>query len=288
MCILTFLRCRRRDIHEQLQATQMNIRGEDGPLSETPAFVANRQNANAVPDSDAVPKFFLVNGKKVPTKTERKEALQQKQAKRAEELKAKYPDMKRIPPRIGHGMKAKLIAEYRANHARITEAAQPELSAAASNGALTEEMAQLTEPTTKGQARARALKRACPGMRNIPDSIGKSLRQKLINAHLSQNPGTLPPAYLSQKPNALPPKTVQKGAKQVAPPERKSARLAQMPKRSSNPAGQHQQPTHQYLHHQGSIGRRVGNKMAPLSDERRAEVARNLEGTSNDDPINLD
>ena len=34
--------------------------------------------------------------------------------------------------------------------------------------------------------------------------------------------------------------------------------------------------------------RPISNRMAPLSDERRAEVARNLSGTSTDDPIDID
>lgn len=266
----------------------MEYRGGAESLTEAPEFVGNRSNPDAVSKFEVDTKSSLVNGKKVPTKAERQESVNQAQAKRAAALKKKYPDMK-VPSKIGRGRRKKLIAKYRANHARIVETEEPAHAVAPSTRSSRAKMAQLTKPT-KGQARARALNKEYPHMKNIPDSIISSLRHKLINDHLSQITGTLPPAYLSQNPNPLPPDTPQNTGNHIAHP-RDSIRPHQMPQHPSYPAEQRQQihsPPRQSLHHEGNTGRPMSNKMAPLSDERRAEVARNLEGTSNDDPINLD
>lgn len=268
----------------------MTFRGGAETLNEAPAFVANMPKGDVVPESEIDTKLSSVNKKKVPTNAGRAETLHQKQANRAAELKRKYPDMEGIPMRIGHGTKAKLISSYRAGQGRSTEAVEPALSIAPSNGSLTAKTAQLTKPTRKGQARARALKKEYPGMSNIPNSIGTNEVKKLIKDHLSRKPASLPPTYLSQNPQALSPNPLEKVIKHVAPSGKGSAGLVQMPQHSSYPADQRQlmnPPTRQILHQQTS-GKPISNKMAPLSDERRAEVARNLEGTSNDDPINLD
>lgn len=269
----------------------MEYGGGAEPLTEAPEFVGDRPNADAVPKPEVDTKSFLVNGKKVPTKAESQESVHQAQAKRAAALKKKYPDMKGIPSKIGRGSRTKLIAKYRANRARIPETEEPAHPVAPSTRSSAIKKAQVTKPTKKGQARARALKKEYPHMKNIPDSINRSLRHKLIHDHLSQTIGALPPAYLSQPPNALPPNTLQNTAKHIAHPREERARPHQIPQHPSYPAEQRQQinsPPRQILHHEGDTGRPMSNKMAPLSDERRAEVARNLEGTSNDDPINLD
>lgn len=258
----------------------MALRGGAEPLSETPAFVANRQNPDTVPKSEVDTKLSLANEKKVQNKANRQETIRKKQASRVAELKRICPDMKGIPTKLGAKRKTKLIAEYQNRIARAAETASPApLPAplpAASGGSQIVGTADRKKPTKKGKSRARALRKEYPDMRNIPDSIDGVLRHKLIKDHLSR------------QPSILPPKTREKVGKYVVPPRKESARPASKPQDTSYlPERQQIKPPTGKLF-QRNAARPTSSKMAPLSDERRAEVARNLKGTSNDDPINLD
>lgn len=255
----------------------MTLRGGAEPLSETPAFVANRKNPDTVPKSEVDTKLSLVNEKKVQNKANRQKIIRKKQASRVAELKRICPDMKGIPTKLGAKRKAKLIAEYQNRTARAAETASPAPLPAASGGSQIVGTADRKTPTKKGRSRARALRKEYPDMRNIPDSIDGVLRHKLIKDHLSR------------QPSILPPKPREKVGKHVVPPRKESARLPSKPQDTSYLPEQRQQikpPTGKLF--QRNATRPISSKMAPLSDERRAEVARNLKGTSNDDPINLD
>lgn len=228
--------------------------------------------------------------KKSKTKDEKTEILHKKQAQRAADLKASFPDMEGIPERIGHGVKAKLIAEHAAKGAVNTEAAQSTQRDTLRDRVKGVPVAKATQPEltqpelNKGQMRARALKKQYPGMGNIPDRVGKKQRQNLIDAYKSQLKEPSTNKAHTQAPQQAP--------RRAARPTRKSVRLAQLPEKVSYPPVEQGQqasyPTRQLVHHQETVGAPVSNKMAPLSDERHAEVVRNLEGTSNEDPINLD
>lgn len=110
----------------------------------------------------------------------------------------------------------------------------------------------------KKKNRALRLKKKYPDMENIPDGITPAERRAFVAAYEER-----------------------KSAEQRAPVQSQSVHPTQLPQR---PVLSSYQP----FPDSNLRSRPVSNKMAPLSDERRAEVARNLSGHSNDDPINLD
>ena len=192
---------------------------------------------------------------------------------RAAALKASYPDMKGIPDRITKKAKLKMVEQYKA---KIVADDQTKKASLAPTGLVT-----TNAKGAKGRNRASALRKQYPDMPGIPKTIGKKKRTSLIAN------------YEKQKNNKV--------AVRGGPTQRQNTHLAQLPQRPLPAPQQSQQseyPIRQrtanhdknpnFSSIQGPQRRPVSNKMAPLSNERRAEVARNLSGGSNDDPINLD
>ena len=188
-------------------------------------------------------------------------------AKRAAALKAKYPDIRGIPDRITRKVEQKLIAEHIAKSQQST-------------GTST----MRSVKSTKARDRALSLKKTHPDMKGIPAEISKKKRKNMITA------------YKASKGIVQEVAAKKRGDRQTQLPQRPRS----APKPSPIPHKQGTYPTRQYaaVHgtdhvipgfgSQGRSTRSKPNKMAPLSDERRAEVARNLSGNSNDDPITLD
>ena len=196
-------------------------------------------------------------------------------AKRASDLKARYPDLEGIPDRISLKKAQKMVADHTGSG-----------------------------PQSAGVQRAKALKENYPDMGGIPKVISKRDYKQMVavyeaqksviqngtnqNGTVGKNVKNMEPkkkAALKKArraakqfakenvPTQLPqrPRPVKQQAQQSKPPVRSQAAAVQGPKTGPSPKK-----------------RPVSNKMAPLSDARRAEVTRNLSGASNDDPITLD
>ena len=161
-------------------------------------------------------------------------------------------------------------------------------------------------------ARALSLRRRYPDMKDIPADISKQQRKKLLqNYEQGKTSKGLPnqglPAGASAANQPTKPKTheAKKGKKKrsaqaKAKPSGKVANNVS----GSNAANQAARPisdghkrasrgapprTKQHGTSQNpNVVSQPSNKMAPLSDERRAEVVRNLKGYTHSDPINID
>ena len=164
------------------------------------------------------------------------------------------------------------------------------------------------------KARALSLRRQYPDMKDIPTEVSKQQKKRLVQSYEQEKGSTGPsqqlpagasaanrapksktheatrgkkkgPAHVKANPNTpsgtVPnnvsrsnaanqaPRLVSKVHKRAprgAPPRTKQHGTSQNPKVVSQPS----------------------NKMAPLSDARRAEVLRNLKGFTHNDPINID
>lgn len=199
-----------------------------------------------------------------------------KSARRAARLRAQYPDMEEIPDCVSRPQEVKLVAKHVANGGRPAQmkpAAPKNLPKAQlpkahlpkgqlpkgqlPKGQLSKGQLSKGQPS-KGESRAHGLKRSFPDMVNVPKSISKKQRQSMVESY----------------------KAVKKAAPQDTT-QMQNGQLTQLPERPV--------PTPQQPFPRRDIEKRpVSNKMAPLSNARRAEVARNLSGNSNDDPIALD
>lgn len=180
-----------------------------------------------------------------------------KSAKRAASFKARFPDIEGIGLKLSKKKKQKLEADratragQSAQHGHLT---QPIQSPHLVQGAPSAEL-------SKGQKRAAELRATYPDIRGVPNTIGTKKKKTLIDQHQKM---------LIEQHRV-------REAQQTSNPTRPA------PTNGSHPTRQLSRP-----HQNPGRSRPASNKMAPLSDERRAEVARNLGGTSNDNPINLD
>ncbi|KAL6718534.1 hypothetical protein ACLMJK_004626 [Lecanora helva] len=206
---------------------------------------------------------------------------------RAAELQAKYPGMKEIHGSVTPQRMAKLIKSYE----------KWQMKEAAEAGQTQEQESSKPSRTAKRKAkernRAQALKNQYPDMTGIPNMLSKKGRRKFIAAHEDKK---------ATNPEAIAAHGNERGIVEDAPMQRKSERLAALPQRPlpSPPPQQTFYQTRQYSTALTSVQnppqpalesfRRLpaSNKMAPLTDERRAEVARNLSSGTNDDPIAID
>ena len=167
------------------------------------------------------------------------------------------------------------------------------------------------------KARALSLRRKYPDMKDIPTELSKKQKKKLIERHerkkramaLSREPwGETSGANQSTKlktHEATDGKT--KGSAQVnanlsissgtVPTNLSESNITSIPaanqaprpapkvhKQASRRARRKQHGTSQNL----NVVNQPSNKMAPLSDARRAEVVHNLKGLTHNDPINVD
>ena len=188
-------------------------------------------------------------------------------AKRASIQKVKYPKMQSDPDRARLNKAQKIVGAH---------SAKP--------------------PQSSGAQRAKTLREKCPDMEGIPEEISKMDYKQLIAAYQEQN-------YISENGVAAKAinsielkqrashKKVRRAAKQFAK-ENIPIQLHQSPKsakeQSNYPLRSHAATARGLATRSSPKTRPASNKMAPLSDARRAEVARNLSGASNNDPIALD
>lgn len=164
------------------------------------------------------------------------------------------------------------------------------------------------------KARALSLRRQYPDMKDIPAEISKQQKKKLVQSYeqektssgpIQELPGGTSAANQSSKPKTHEAKKRRKNksAQAKANPPTSSGKVPNNVS-GSNAANQGPRPvskghkraprgapprTKQHGTSQNpNVVSQPSNKMAPLSDERRAEVVRNLKGFTHSDPINID
>ena len=208
---------------------------------------------------------------------------------RAIALRKAFPDMQNIPDSITPSQRKKLILNHTQNattmvqptHSRnnegpknagVASTAQPESNFKARN-------------SEKQRNRAVSLKKQYPGIGEIPSKIGKGTKKKLIAEFKARSTAQAPSvkgpkssgtaAGNGHPLNELPTRLMPSDPKTGRYPTRQSTRAGQTTvtlSENSNPKPQ----------------RPASHKMAPLSKERLAEVARNFAAGSNDDPVMID
>ncbi len=212
--------------------------------------------------------------KRKEAKTERQRVNEQKRVNRANVLRLKYPTMKNIPKSITPAQRKKLILLHNENAANTL---QPTLSANtkgprdAGPKPTTPSKNSMKKAATieKQTKRATILKQQYPDMKGIPSRIGQGARKKLIAQYTAKQSAVAPSPHLNELPT------------RPGPPASTSGMdpRHQFPQAHSTPTNSLEASTAQ---------RPTSYKMAPLSEERRAEVARNLAAGSNDDPVMID
>ena len=205
---------------------------------------------------------------------------------RAIALRLEYPTMKNIPDSITPAQRKKLILHHSQN---ATNRLQPPPSAIPhlltdNVPTSTTQSKTSTKITTKEKQRNRAasLKQQYPKMEGIPPKLGKGTRKRLIDQY---NAGA----------SALAPSVTMPTSSDVTAGS--APLLTELPRRPV-PAGSNSgmrsrhSPPRFYANSSGyshpTSQRPTSNKMAPLSAERLAEVARNFATGSNDDPVMID
>ena len=166
--------------------------------------------------------------------------------------------------------------------------------------------------------RALSLRRQYPDMKDIPTEVSKQQRKSLIQSYEQEKTATGPSrelwggssgAHKSAKPKKYEAKKgKKKGSAQLkanfptssgtvptngSEPDIKSISAANLPPRPApkeqKRAARRDPRKKQHTTSQNpNVNNQPSNKMAPLSDARRAEVARNLKGLTHNDPINVD
>lgn len=253
------LRRRRRGTEDRgYQNPEVTISGGDRLPDQPRVIIAEQQDTEAVLHEVG---SGVLNGKKRKTPAEKKAILLERRQRKAAALKAAYPDMQNIPNQITNGQRQQLIAKH------VAAGGQP----------LPTKSKKTLTPVQKNRKRAKSLKIKFPNMVNIPDTLTKKQRQKLVTEYSSQ-----PQSQTGQQP----------AKQQAAKPRKPRMKRSEVSKSASRPAAV-QQPqidnnTNQQSHVSDDTGYSASSKMAPLSEARLAEVALNFQGTSNNDPINLD
>ena len=165
--------------------------------------------------------------------------------------------------------------------------------------------------------RAHSLRRQYPDMKDIPAEVSKQQKKKLIQRYEQEKKATglsrelwggTAGARKSAKPKKYEAKGKKKGSAQlkanlptssgsvptnVSEPGITSISAANLPPRPA-PKVQKRAARRDFRKKQHTTSQnpnivsQPSNKMAPLSDARRAEVARNLKGLTHNDPINVD
>lgn len=272
---------------------------------------ANMQNTgDAMPISSVIPKPPQSNHPKkakskkktkgtAPTSTskaadtlkananrEKKEERKEKtRVGRATMLRKQYPNMQNIPNSITPSQRKKLIALHTQNATDTSTLQQTQ--SATNKGPKDAGQAPTTKltATEKQRHRAASLKQRYPDMEGIPPKIGKGTGKKLIAQYKARSTAPAPApsvtvptstgtaAKYSLQSNELPTRPVPPHSTSGTYATRQISRETLVGS-SINSDSRSQRPT--------------SYKMAPLSEERRAEVARNLAAGSNDDPVMID
>lgn len=214
---------------------------------------------------------------------EKREKLERLQAARATRLRKQYPTMQNIPNSINLSQKKKLIALHMQN-ATDTSTLQPTHSAANKNPKDAGQAPTRKSLVEKQQKqRAASLKQQYPRMQGIPSKIGKGTKKKLIAQYKADSKAPAPSATMpAPLGTAAKPSLRSDGLPtQAVPPN-----LASGTQATRQTA--HETPAVSSANSDLRFQRPTSYKMAPLSEERRAEVARNLAAGSNDDPVMID
>lgn len=209
-----------------------------------------------------------------------------KQRQRALSLKKQYPDMAGIPEFVSPDLKKKLIRG-----------------------------GEIDGDKNKERQRASDLKKRFPQMQGIPDQISKAAKNILVaeyQAKLKAPAGPAKAKKASGKKAKLRARLADLPPRPAAPPSnpkstypiRQFARLKREnadsitisgkvaplsdKRRDQKSAPSAQLPSRPIPRHHNSVYRNTSDKMAPLSNERRAEVAMNLRGHTGLDPIMID
>lgn len=208
---------------------------------------------------------------------------------RAIALRKKFPTIQNIPNSITPAQKKKLTLRYTQNSVATLQPTHSGTNEGPEDGG----PAPTTYPRNSEKAannekqrkRAASLKQQYPDMEGIPSKIGQGTKKKLVAQYKAKSSGLAPsvtmPASSSKaarngpRLNDVPSRPVPSAPISGTDPTSQSVRLHEIPANSSATS----EPGSQ---------RPTSYKMAPLSEERRAEVARNFAAGSNDDPVMVD
>lgn len=234
------------------------------------------------------------NSKKVPGKSTAAPADAKKKKKennrvaRATALRKQFPTMENIPDSITPSQRKKLILRHTQN---ATGVLQPTHSAinegpvdAAPVPSTQSAKSKKAENQEKQRKRAALLKQQYPDMKGIPQKVGIGTKKKLVAQYKATSSALSPSVTMPTSSNTV---------------VRNGSSLNDLPRRLVPPApALGKDPTLQFTLHETSTDYSATSdtksqkpttyKMAPLSEERRAEVARNLAAGSNDDPVMID
>ena len=216
----------------------------------------------------------------VSTPAESKETKKERsRIARAAVLRKEYPLMQNIPKSITPSQRKKLILQHTQNAANMLQPTR--LSTADGPGAADATQSKNDRKAAnkeKQRNRATLLKQQYPNMEGIPSKIGRGIRKKLI-AQYNARSSALAPSV------TMPTSSDTKLNLPTRPVPLPTAILGMNPT---------YQPMCPWLSTNSSAAsgskpqKQTSNKMAPLSEERRAEVARNLASGSNSDPVMID
>lgn len=209
--------------------------------------------------------------------------------RRATALRKNFPTMQNIPSSITPAQKKKLILHHTQsanNTLQPTHSATTEAPRDAGPGPTMQSTKNRKATTLEKQRnRAALLKQQYPGMEGIPPKIGQGTKKKLIAQYKARSSAPAPTVTMptssgtaavnDPRLNELPTRPVPPAPTPGTYPTRQFTRLNETPAISIATSDPRSQMSTSY-------------KMAPLSEERRAEVARNLAAGSNDDPVMID
>ena len=196
----------------------------------------------------------------------------QKRIARAITLRKEYPNMQNIPKSITPSQRKKLILQHTQNPINTVQPthtgtakgprdADSTLTAQSTNSMKAASKEAHKEANKEKQKnRASLLKQQYPDMEGIPSKIGRGIRKKLIAQYKARSSVLAPSVTILTSSDMI--GRTNLPTRPVLPPTATSGMIGS------------QRPT--------------SYKMAPLSEERRAEVARNLAAGSNSDPVMID
>ncbi len=176
------------------------------------------------------------------------EAQKQGRRRRADSLRRRYPEMKGIPAEISKYQNRKLIQRYEQEKKAMGLSRGLPGGTSGANQSAKPKTHEATKGKKKGSAQVKPNLPTSSG--TVPNNVGGSNITSLY--------------AINQAARPVP--KVHKRAPRGPPPRKKQHGTSQNPNVVSQPS----------------------NKMVPLSDARRAEVVRNLQGLTHNDPINID
>ena len=275
---------RNRGIPDQYQLVARTVSLTIERLTEIPGATAAKGPDTQVHNSRTI------QPAPTPMRTSESQEIAARRS-RAKSLRKQYPDMKNIPEEITKQQKKRLIKQY--NDQTSTTKANNVGGSAGVQVSRNTNPAQLSAEEAihrKQSERAARLKREHPEIaRLIPSKIGKKASKSIIDKQgASTSTGPLVSRASGQARATLPRRPASPAHTQGTYPTRQATALHGLPNGISRDSNALQSVPNGWSGNTSARNPKWTNKMAPLSDERRAEVARNLSGLSQDDPINID